>query len=407
MLNHRTVFAVLVCTVLLWASMSSASQANEASTPASQVVFEEDFENDLSRWRLYESKAFSLVDTDDEERGKALELTPSGIAYALIEGSDEWGAVRIEGEFLFPVDHSAYLGLVYNFGQTRERTDFGSVYLKGDRSYLRVNPWRDGNASRLLYEEYRTNIRGADAVETGQWHKFRAEIVGSVVHFYVGDFTTPKLIFPHYERDAGLVGFKPRVAGEPVWLDNVRVEKIEDFSYRGPEIPALPSYRDEMLTDWEAIGPLAGASPAIERSSSPEKSVRDEKYGKLKWQPFETDGRGAVITGRLTHYVGEKSVGYFRTIIKADEDKDATLHFKTVDELSLWVNGQFTEFVYRQGYVSGPGYPWNAWYDFAVNPDHAGRRVRVSLKKGENQILIRVRNGQFASGGFFAALEEE
>lgn len=38
---------------------------------------------------------------------------------------------------------------------------------------------------------------------------------------------------------------------------------------------------------------------------------------------------------------------------------------------------------------------------------HAGRRVRVELREGANRFLIRVRNGAFASGGFFVRLEEE
>ncbi len=400
---QKHIRALILCTstLFLWATLS-ANVAAQMDAP----VFEEDFEHDLSRWQLFEEQAFQLVDAGDETHGKVLELSPAGLAYALIKGSDQWGAVRIEGEFRFPTERSAYLGLVYNFGATAERTDFGSIYLKGDGSYLRVNPWRDGNASRLLYEEYRTNITGDDAVKTGQWHKFRVEVKGPVVHFYVGDVDTPKLIFPHYEREGGLIGFKPRIAGTPVWLDNIRAQSISDFSYDGPPIPAPPSYKDKMVAEWEAIGPLAGASTAIERSTHAKKIVADEKYGQLQWRPFETDGRGAVITGRLTHYLGEESIGYFRTLIHADEDKDVILHFSTVDELSLFVNGKFHSFVYRQGYVSGPGYPWNAWYDFTENPEHAGDRTRIALKKGTNQIMVRVRNGQFASGGFFAAVED-
>lgn len=276
--------------------------------------------------------------------------------------------MRIDGEFQFPTDKSAYLGLVYNYNETDERTDFGSVYLKGDGSYLRVNPWRDGNASRLLYEEYRTNLIGEDAVETGEWQRFRVEVKGPVVHFYVGDSATPKLIFPHYEFESGSFGFKPRVAGSPVWIDNIRVTEIDDFSYNGSAIPDRRSYKDKLTTNWEAIGPLAGASMAVERSTSTDTRVTDEKYGPLQWREFEADGRGAIITGRLTHYLGEKSVGYFRTLIEAEEDKDIILHFSTVDELALFVNGRFYGFIYRQGYVSGPGYPWNAWYDFTDNP---------------------------------------
>ena len=46
------------------------------------------------------------------------------------------------------------------------------------------------------------------------------------------------------------------------------------------------------------------------------------------------------------------------------------------------------------------------WYDFWENPKHSGRLVKLSLAKGKNQLVIRVRNGQFASGGFFVHLEK-
>ncbi len=53
-----------------------------------------------------------------------------------------------------------------------------------------------------------------------------------------------------------------------------------------------------------------------------------------------------------------------------------------------------------------PGEVEKRWYDFWENPKHAGRKTNLNLQKGHNQILIRVRNGQFASGGFFAYLED-
>ena len=50
---------------------------------------------------------------------------------------------------------------------------------------------------------------------------------------------------------------------------------------------------------------------------------------------------------------------------------------------------------------------WNAWYDFWKNPEHEGRKVGIELRAGANHIVLRVRNGEFASGGFFARLEPE
>lgn len=81
------------------------------------------------------------------------------------------------------------------------------------------------------------------------------------------------------------------------------------------------------------------------------------------------------------------------------------LHVSSTEELALFVNGRFWSFVYREGYLSGDN-DWNAWYDFWSNREHAGRRVPIRLEQGQNEILLRSRNGYFASGGFFARLED-
>jgi len=82
------------------------------------------------------------------------------------------------------------------------------------------------------------------------------------------------------------------------------------------------------------------------------------------------------------------------------------MHFSTVDELAIWVNNRSDGFTYRDGYISLPENDWNAWYDFWENPAHVGDRQSIRLNRGSNQIVIRVRNGQFASGGFFLRVED-
>jgi hypothetical protein len=38
----------------------------------------------------------------------------------------------------------------------------------------------------------------------------------------------------------------------------------------------------------------------------------------------------------------------------------------------------------------------------ARTPAHAGRRVPLDLARGANEVVVRVRGGVYASGGFFA-----
>ncbi|UCD36880.1 MAG: hypothetical protein JSW54_08545 [Fidelibacterota bacterium] len=368
-----------------------------------QLRFSDDFENGLERWELVGDQAINVHESGDPEHGKVLVLKPDGQVYALVRDSDQWSAIRVEGDILFPRNEHNYFGLIYHYNQTRFRTDFSSIYIKGNGSYIRANPHRDGNVSRLMYEEYRTRLTSDQAIQINQWHAFKAEIMGPVCHLYVGDMSIPKLTFSLYEHSSGLVGFKPRVAGGDVWLDNVRITSIEELSYTGPDIPAIDYETDSLITDWEVLGPLTRPVPEIEHAVKPFASLRVGRT-KYTWEPFEVDIRGAVITGKVTEYLGERSVAYFRTVVHANTNKAAILHVTTLDELALWINDRFYGYIYRDGYVSGDN-DWNAWYDFWKNPAHAGRRIPIELKPGANQILVRTRNGQYASGGFFARLE--
>lgn len=395
--NRRT--AVPRSAILLALPLFLLALHDARPLPAQQR-FSDDFEDDLTGWRRYGEQALRLVDSGDPSHGRVLELVPDGLVFAVVEGSEEWGAMRIEADFLFPDDANNYLGLVYNQTETAGQTgtngriDFGSIYVKGNGSYLRANPWRDGNASRLLYEEYKTPLVGDRAVRIGEWQQFRAEVAGRDCHVYVGDMREPALTFDLFEGQSGRVGFKPRVAGFPVWLDNVRISSIPRLSYQGDPRPSIEYDPDSLLTEWEAIGPLPAPDAEIERTG-----------GGDRWRPFATDRRGAVVTARLTRYLGDRPVAYFRTRVVSESPRETVLHISSTEELALWVNGRFLGFVYRDGYVSGDN-DWNTWHDFATNPDHAGRRVTIDLIAGDNKIVVRSRAGQFAAGGFFARLED-
>jgi len=384
-------------------AMTSGVLLALACWPASaeETRFVDTFDGDLSGWQMVGAQAISIADSGDSEHGNVLVLEAEGKVLALVAGSQAWGPVRMELDVFFPDEADNYLGLIYNYTRADARSDFGSLYIKGNGSYIRANPWRDGNVSRLLYEEYRTPIEGDDAIRIGQWQRVKVEVLGSICHLYVGDMTTPKVTFGLYEGASGMVGVNPRVTGWPVWIDNVRVTSIEALSYQGPEIPTLAYEPERLVTQWEVIGPLA--QPQVELERDPGGQAVGGEGDSLAWRPFDVDPRGAVITGRVTEYDGSRSVAYFRTIVNSDREREAVLHLSTTDELALWVNGRFNGFIYRNGYVFGER-DWNAWHDFWKNPDHAGVEVPVALQQGVNTLLIRVRNGQFAAGGFFAYL---
>jgi len=376
----RTPLAVLLALGAAWL----VTDPSRGAPAAGRVLFEEDFEAGLGRWEVSPRNAAVILDSRDRARGRVLALVPQGDVYALIKGSEHWGAVRLEGEALFPSDEDNYLGVIYNFRRRRERADFGVVYIKGNDSYLQANPHRDFNVGRTLYGEYRVPLTGDAAVRTGQWLRFAVEVVGRVCHLYVGGSAEPQMTFPAFELDSGAIGLQPRSVGGEVWVDNLRVTPIERFSYTGPPLPDLKHDTGPLLTRWELLGPLARTDDEVARSpAAPGRA----------WASFDTDARGAVVTGTVVDFHGPKTVAYFLTRVRRASAGPAELQISTVDDLALWVNGRFHWFIPRRD---------AAWFDFFRNPAHAGQQIPLELAAGDNDLVFRVRGGVYASGGFYA-----
>jgi 3-keto-disaccharide hydrolase len=355
-----------------------------AATDSDGVLFEEDFEDGLSRWSIHGEGTARIQDSGEAPHGKVLVLVPDGNAYALIGGSEAWQGVRLEGEFLFPTDEDSDLGVVYNLRRREDRRDFGVVYIKGNESYLQANPHRDWNVSRTIYPEYRAPLAGDAAVRRGVWHRFAVEVVGRNCHFYVGDTPVPQMTFPLFELDSGALGLQPRSVGAEVWVDNVRVTSLDRLSYDGPPRPPVEHDPSSVARLWEVLGPLTRTDDEIARSpASPG----------LRWRSFETDARGAVVTGRVVDFQGSNTVAYFRTRVLRRADGPATLRISTADDLALWVNGRFAWFIPRES---------AAWFDFLRNASHPGQSIPLELLGGENELVFRARGGVYASGGFFA-----
>jgi len=369
-------------------AVTAAFSAAPAERADAQERFADDFERGLDGWETSGAGGVFLHGSGDPAHGQVLLLRPQGDVYALVRGSESWGSVRMEGDVYFPDDQHNYLGFIYNFRRVSERLDFGLIYIKGNGSYLRVNPHRDFGVGRTLYEEYRTPLVGAAGIRIGEWQRFRIEVVGRECHVYVGDMTTPQLTFPYLELESGAVGLHPRSVGGDVWVDNVTVSSITEFAYQGEPLPAVDYQPDSVLTDWQVVGPL---------SRTDDQLARDPDAFAERWRPFATDARGTVVTSTVTDYHGPRSVAYFRTSVRSRAAGPAVLHLSTVDDLAVWINGRFHWFMDRDGLA--------AWWDFWTNEDHTGQRIPIDLVEGANEIVIRVRGGVYGTGGFFARVE--
>lgn len=385
--------AKLACTVFAGVVLHACDPASVGQTAAPQMPlpFREDFEAGLGdRWATPLGGGYEVVESGDGH-GRVLALQTTDLpTYVLVRGSERWGGVRVEGDVLFPDSVDNYLGFIWGYRDDGRRIDFGSLYIKGNDGYLQANPHYDTNVGRTLYPEVRAPLEGERAIRIGEWQRFALEMVDGVAHLYVGDMAESAMVLPFGPTGPGAIGFKPRNPGGAVWIDDIEVTALEGFSNDGGD--ALPDYRPEArVTEWEVLGPVEAYLPEVESgggASAPAGTA---------WRPFETDARGAVITGAVTEHRGARRVAYFRTVILSEERRPARLEFATVDPLALWLNDRFVGFAPRQSL---------AWWDAGENEDHGVVRADVELEPGENHLLVRVTGGVYASGGFFLRVVE-
>lgn len=357
-----------------------------------QALFYDDFEAGLGQWEYQKPGIAQILQTEDAAHKSVLKLTPNKTAECvLIKDSKTWGNIVISGEALFPTDQHDYLGLVYNY-QEADRIDFGCIYIKGKASYIRVNPHRDGNASRALYEEYKTALTGNAEIKVNKWFSFKAEIIGSECHFYVTDMEKPKVIFKYLEYPKGKIGFKPRLVGGEVWLDHISVNQIEGFSYR-TESTRIPYQRDVMLNDWKALGPFHTRKAEVEKSK---KNVPIRMDGQAyTWSNFSTDPRGCLVAGKISRYATGEKLAYFSTTIHSEKKTQTEIQFSSLNNLHVWVNSAHVGTIEKQRH---------AWFDAFQEPEHAGNGLPIILQKGKNRILVLVEGGNYSGDGFYASV---
>ncbi len=383
---------VLVCLALANCS-SNSNKPNEFS-------FFDNFENGLIKWELNNPAKLHIVESGDSEHGKVLALYPGGHnVHALIRDSDELTNIKIEGDVLFPYDEHNYLGLIYNYNVRGTRVDYGCIYIKGNGSYIRVNPHRDGHVSRTLHEEYKTLLGGNSAIIIGEWQHFKAELMDSVLHFYVGDMETPKITFNFHEFSSGRIGFEPRVSGSECWIDNIAVSSITEFNYKGQILPSHIEYKpEELITQWQSIGSFRRQIEQIESEGFPLNErimVQNKSY---VWKPFKADGRGCVVGGKVIEWMSGRNYAYFYSEVKSDDFRKAKLMFSTTNDLKVWLNSQYIGEIERTQF---------AWYDFWENPEHAGSELDITLTKGVNHLLILEKGLGFrgySGDGFYARI---
>ena len=135
---------------------------------------------------------------------------------------------------------------------------------------------------------------------------------------------------------------------------------------------------------WFEIGPYSGGN-AFSAAYPPEKAIDLAKGdGKLKWKQVKaTDG---VVHGLR---LGGNSAMYFYRTITASAPATVMSYYGSDDGVAAWLNGKK---ILSNDASRGVG----------ANQDKA----QLTLKSGENHLLIKIKNGSGASGWYFSTSEK-
>ena len=140
------------------------------------------------------------------------------------------------------------------------------------------------------------------------------------------------------------------------------------------------------LDAWHHVGPFFAESfaRAFHQPFDPEQAVDlAAKYreGKLGWTPQPSWKDGAVHN----LFAGENAANYVFRVIEAPQDQAISLSLGSDDAIKVWVNGEevLAKLVGRE---AAPGQ----------------ETVQVPIRKGRNELLMKIVNGGGPSGFYFA-----
>jgi formylglycine-generating enzyme required for sulfatase activity len=171
---------------------------------------------------------------------------------------------------------------------------------------------------------------------------------------------------------------------ETVRLSREALAKLEVQQDATPTTPRAPRKGAYTLGTWYVIGPFyRDGKPAFDVAFPPEKEIDLTKsYGSLRWQkkPKFEDG-----VPNMSLRAGDHGSTYLTRTITARKPVTITGYFGSDDGLAVWLNGEklISNDVMR-GVLPGSD------------------TAKLALKKGENQLLLKIYNARGNHGFYFS-----
>lgn len=150
---------------------------------------------------------------------------------------------------------------------------------------------------------------------------------------------------------------------------------------------------------WSVLGPFDNGidDEGLEKKHGPEGvSLQPDpdkqfqgKHGMVRWRSVQPNAEGYVDLLRFFAPQSSQIVSYLFRAIESPVDQEATILIGTDDGCKLWVNGTLA-LSHRRHEAAAPGRDV----------------VKVPLKKGKNEIVLKINNGDGPHGFYFTVLSE-
>ncbi|OQP64017.1 hypothetical protein A3860_21600 [Niastella vici] len=234
------------------------------------------------------------------------------------------------------------------------------------------------------------------------WNHVKLVVSGKQMKAYVNDMNRPALMVPALEGglEKGGIAF----SGGNVTIANfiIRPDSVEGLCAAPGYISTYNDTR--YLRSWQ-VSPASDFAfgkeipPPFPYLAGPLKSVGFPD-STTTWTPIWAEPRGVINITRLfgrTPFT-KRRLAWLKTTIESDSAQERTLHLGFVDEICLYVNGQFL-FADKNFY----GTPGQKFPRGRCSIENAV--IKLPLKKGKNEVLIGLANF-FYGWGIIARIDD-
>jgi len=294
------------------------------------------------------------------------------------------GAIEFD---LAPMDDGDFAGLVFRRVSAR---DHENIYFRlrrdGDFMAVQYAPRINGSSTWQLYPEFAATA----AWPRNQWTRVRAEVQSNTLRVFVGDMIKPVITVPRLRRApiGAEVAVWARVNGAPEkWAAAISNFTMTPVNPR-TEKASAPDLAPGIVTQWEiseAVHEATGEQPSLPPPA-------------VMWRTAQVEEGGLVNLNRV--YVaqqGKRITAYARTTVTAPAATRRRLGIGYSDDVTVFLNGEMI-YAGRNGWQSR--YP-----GFASFVDPRFESVRLTLKPGENEIVLAITDDQLFGWGFAACME--